>query len=295
VRVELDEHLDEKRAEKCAEALPEGGNPLPNRRNGSSPKTVATESGKVLPDIPRHRNGCFDPIPIAKDRRRLPEVDPRILGLYARGMTIRESQGQIEAIHGIEGIETAPSPISAISRGDGRGDGLAKSAAGAMISDRLHGRDPGRHSQVSNTGRIRRFGHPARWDRGRLGPAVSGQGPRRPAQRGVQNILIAVVDSIKGFPRAIEATFPQTQFQTCTGHLPRHSMSFASYKDRNAEAAESGPVEVEDRDPGADLEAAGRFGPGDTSRGARQPHSALGYRPPAPESIVPMDQRPTMH
>jgi len=70
LRVELAEHLDE--------ALPEGANPLPNRR---SPKTVATESGKVLPDIPRHSNGSFDPIPIAKDRRRLPKVDTGIVGL----------------------------------------------------------------------------------------------------------------------------------------------------------------------------------------------------------------------
>jgi len=97
LRVELDEHLDEERAE----ALPEGANPLPNRRNGSSPKTVATDSGKVLPGIPRDRNGSFDPIPIAKDRRRLPEVDPRIVGLCAHGMTDHESKGQIEAICGI--------------------------------------------------------------------------------------------------------------------------------------------------------------------------------------------------
>ena len=54
-------------------------NPLPTWRNGSNPKTVATDSGKVLPGIPRHRNGCFDPIPIAKDRRRLPEVEDRNL------------------------------------------------------------------------------------------------------------------------------------------------------------------------------------------------------------------------
>jgi len=69
--------LDEARTE----ALSGGANPLPNRRNGSSPKTATTDSGKVLPGIPRHRNGSFDPIPIAKDRRCLPEVDTRILGL----------------------------------------------------------------------------------------------------------------------------------------------------------------------------------------------------------------------
>ena len=140
----LNVELDEERGE----ALPGGANPLPNRRNGSGPKTVATDSGMMLPGIPRHRNGSFDPIPIAKCRRRLPKVDTKIVSLYAGGMTAREFHGQIEAIHG---IEAAPSPISAIARGDGRGDGLAKPVAGAMLSGRLHGRDPGRYSQMSNT------------------------------------------------------------------------------------------------------------------------------------------------
>ncbi|MBC6408602.1 MAG: transposase [Rhodobacteraceae bacterium] len=69
----------------------------------------------MLPGIPRHRNGCFDPIPIAKDRRRFPEVDTRIVSLYARSMTTRESKSQIEAIHGIESIEASPCPNSAIA------------------------------------------------------------------------------------------------------------------------------------------------------------------------------------
>ncbi|MBC6407573.1 MAG: transposase [Rhodobacteraceae bacterium] len=90
MRVELDEHL----AEGHGEALPEGANPLPNQRNGSSPKTITTDSGKVLPGIPHDR---FDPIPSAKDRRCLPEVDTRIVSLCARGMTTRENQGQTEA------------------------------------------------------------------------------------------------------------------------------------------------------------------------------------------------------
>ena len=69
----------------------------------------------MLPGIPRHRNGSFDPILIAKDRRRFPKVDTRILGLCAHGMTSHETKGQIEAIHGIEGIEASPRPISAIA------------------------------------------------------------------------------------------------------------------------------------------------------------------------------------
>ena len=83
--------------------------------------------------------------------------------------------------------------------------------------------------------------------------------------RGVQDILIAVVDGLKGFPQAIAAAFPQAHVQTCIVHLPRHSMSFASDKDRkavavalkavytavDAAAAEAAPAEFEDSDPAA--------------------------------------------
>ena len=91
-------------------------------------------------------------------------------------MTTRDSQDQIETIHGIEGIEASPSTISAIA--DAGMDAVTawgNRLLEPMLSDRLHGSDPGRYSQVSNTGRVRRLGHPVRWDRGRLRPVVSGQ------------------------------------------------------------------------------------------------------------------------
>jgi len=148
-----------------------GREPAADRRNGSNPETVATDSDKVLPGIPRYRNGSFDPIPIAKDRRR----------------------------------------------GDGRGNGLAKPAAGAILSGRLHGPDPGRHSQVSNTAL---FGASAilpdgtgdvlgLWFQANEGATVRAKGLNDLRNRSIQDIPIAAVD---------------------------------------AEAAEAAPVEVEDRD-----------------------------------------------
>ncbi|WP_323777948.1 transposase, partial [Leisingera sp.] len=83
---ELDEHLSEERAQEP----PEGQNQPANRRNGSSEKTVATDTGKVVLDIPRDRNGTFDPVLIAKYQRRFPEFDTKIISMYARGMTTRE-------------------------------------------------------------------------------------------------------------------------------------------------------------------------------------------------------------
>jgi len=101
---EMDVHLDEERTEEA----PEGR----NRRNGSSQKTVTTDSGKVVLDIPRDRNGTFDPVLIAKYQRRFPEFDRKIISMYARGMMTREIQGHIEEIYG---VEASPSLISAIT------------------------------------------------------------------------------------------------------------------------------------------------------------------------------------
>jgi len=105
---EMEEHLGEERAEEA----PEGQNQPPNRRNGSSRKTVTTDTGKVVLDIPRDRNGTFDPLLIAKYQRRFPEFDRKIVSMYARGMTTREIQGHIEEIYG---VEASPSLISAIT------------------------------------------------------------------------------------------------------------------------------------------------------------------------------------
>ncbi|GAL98579.1 hypothetical protein ATR1_361d0001, partial [Acetobacter tropicalis] len=105
---EMDIHL----AEERADGAPAEGNLSPNRRNGRSQKTVTTQSGKVVLDIPRDRNGTFDPLLIAKYQRRFPEFDRKIISMYARGMTTREIQGHIEEIYG---VEASPSLISAIT------------------------------------------------------------------------------------------------------------------------------------------------------------------------------------
>lgn len=105
---EMDVHLHEEHAEEA----PEGRNQPPNRRNGSSQKTVTTDSGKIVLEIPRDQNGTFDPMLIAKYQRRFPEFERKIISMYARGMTTREIQGHIEEIYG---VEASPSLISAIT------------------------------------------------------------------------------------------------------------------------------------------------------------------------------------
>ena len=104
LNTELEEHL--------AHEAADSSDPAPNRKNGASTKTVTTGGGKVVLDIPRDRNGTFDPILIGKYQRRFPDFDKKIISMYARGMTVRDIQGHIEEIYG---VEASPSLISAIT------------------------------------------------------------------------------------------------------------------------------------------------------------------------------------
>lgn len=101
-------HLDE----ELSGQAPEGQNQPSNRRNGSSQKMVTTDSGIVVLDISRDRNGTFNPQLIAKYQQRFSEFDRNIVSMCARGMTTREIQGHIEEFYG---VEASPSLISAIT------------------------------------------------------------------------------------------------------------------------------------------------------------------------------------
>ncbi len=105
---EMDVHLDEERAEQA----PEGQNQPPNRRNGRSQKTVTTDSGKVVLDIPRDRNGTFDPKLIGKYQRRFPGFDDKVISMYARCMSTREIQGHLAELYG---LDVSPDLISTVT------------------------------------------------------------------------------------------------------------------------------------------------------------------------------------
>ena len=267
LNTEMDIHLGDERADEA----PDGRNHPVNRRNGSGRKTVATDSGKVVLDIPRDRNGTFDPMLIAKYQRRFPEFDRKIVSMYARGMTTREIQGHIEEIYG---VETSPSLISAIT------DAVMEEVSAwqnrplepcypvvFMDAIRVNIRSDGAVSNKAVFVALAILPDGTRdvlglWFQANEGAKFWAKVLNDLRNRGVQDILIAVVDGLKGFPQAIEAAFPKTQVQTCIVHLLRHSMSFASYKDRkavavalkavytaiDAEAAEAALVEFEQCD-----------------------------------------------
>ena len=214
---------------------PEGQNQPSNRRNGRSQKTVTTDSGKVVLDIPRDRNGTFDPLLIAKYQRRFPEFDRKIVSMYARGMTTREIQGHIEEIYG---VEASPSLISAIT------DAVMDEVTAwqnrplepcypivFMDAIRVNIRSDGAVSNKAVFVALAVLPDGTRdvlglWFQANEGAKFWAKVLSDLRNRGVQDILIAVVDGLKGFPQAIEAAFPQTRIQTCIVHLLRHSMNF---------------------------------------------------------------------
>jgi putative transposase len=229
---ELDDHLE-------SEAEASAG----NRRNGSSKKTMLTGSSKLTLDIPRDRSGTFDPKLIAKYQRRFPDFDDKIISMYARGMTVREIRGHLEELYG---IDVSPDLISTITDAVletvSEWQGRPLDACYPLVffdAIRVKIRDEGfvRNKAVYIALGILPDGTKeilGLWIEQTEGAKFWLRVMNELKSRGVADILIAVVDGLKGFPEAINAAFPETIVQTCIVHLIRNSMSFASWKDRKA-------------------------------------------------------------
>ena len=214
-----------------------------NRRNGSSKKTMLTGSSKVMLDIPRDRAGTFDPKLIAKYQRRFPDFDDKIISMYARGMSVREIRGHIEELYG---IDVSPDLISTITDAVletvAEWQGRPLDACYPLVffdAIRVKIRDEGfvRNKAVYIALGILPDGTKeilGIWIEQIEGAKFWLRVMNELKNRGVADILIAVVDGLKGFAQAINAVFPETIVQTCVVHLIRNSMSFASWKDRKA-------------------------------------------------------------
>ena len=216
-----------------------------NRRNGRSRKTVLTDNSRLTLDIPRDRAGRFDPQLIAKYQRRFPGFDAKIISMYARGMTVREIRGHLEELYGIEVSADLISTVTdAVLEEVSEWQNRALEACYAIVffdAIRVKIRDEG---FVRNKAVYIALGVLPDGTREILGLWIEQtEGAKfwlrvmnELKNRGIQDILIAVVDGLKGFPEAINASFPETVVQTCIVHLIRHSMSFASWKDRKSVA-----------------------------------------------------------
>jgi len=230
LNTELDEHLEAENA---------GGQS--NHRNGYSKKSVLTATSKVTLAVPRDRAGTFDPQLIAKYQRRFPDFDDKIISMYARGMTVREIRGHLEELYG---IDVSPDLISAVT--DAVLDEVAEWQSRPLDASyplvffdalRVKIRDEGfvRNKAVYIALGVMPDGTKdilGLWIEQTEGAKFWLRVMNELKGRGISDILIAVVDGLKGFPEAINAAFPQTVVQTCIVHLIRHSLDFAAWKDR---------------------------------------------------------------
>lgn len=216
-----------------------------NARNGSSAKTLKGDFGTMPIEIPRDRNGSFEPLIIGKGQTRFAEFDDKIISLYSRGMTTREIQSHLEEIYG---VEVSPTLISTVTEAvseevkiwqNRQLDALYPIVY--MDAIRVKVRDNG---HVANKAVYLAIGVKLDGDKEVLGMWVSeNEGAKFWLQvvtelnnRGVEDIFIACVDGLKGFPEAIETVFPRTQVQLCIVHMVRHSLNYVTSKHRKVVA-----------------------------------------------------------
>jgi putative transposase len=218
-----------------------------NHRNGSTPKTVLTDTDTFTLDIPRDRAGTFEPQLVPKHVRRLPGFDQKVLSLYARGMTVREIQGHLEELYQ---IEIAPSVISTVT------DAVLEEVTQwqqrpleavypVVLFDclRVKIRDEGlvKNKAVYVALGVDRAGHKdvlGLWIEQTEGASFWLRVMTELKSRGVEDMLITLVDGLTGFPDAIHAVFPQAQIHHCVVHLVRRSLGYVPYRDRKLVAHE---------------------------------------------------------
>jgi transposase-like protein len=241
---ELSHHL----GYRSGETKPEGGI---NHRNGATAKTVLTDNGPVRVDVPRDRDGSFEPLLIPKHERRFTGFDDKIIAMYARGMTVREIQGFLAEHYG---AEVSPEFISSVTdavmaevtawqarplepmypvvffdalRVKIREDAVVRNKAIYLALGIL----PDGHREVLGL-----------WIESTEGAKFWLKVFNDLKTRGVGDILIAVTDGLKGIAEALGAVFPSTTLQTCIVHLIRNSLDYASWKDRKLLAAALKPI-----------------------------------------------------
>ena len=222
-----------------------------NHRNGKGVKTILTDSGEVTIDVPRDRHGTFEPQLIGKHERRFTGFDDKIIAMYARGMSVREIQAYLAEMYA---VDVSPDLISRVT------DAVMAEVAQwqsrplepmypVVFFDALRVKIR-EDAVVRNKAEYLALAVLPDGTRDILGLWIENtEGAKfwmkvfnELKTRGVDDILIAVTDGLKGMPEALEAVFPRTTLQTCIVHLIRNSLDYASWKDRKALAAAIRPI-----------------------------------------------------
>lgn len=242
LQTEMDEHLGRPRGATAADG---------NHRNGSIPKTLATELGDVEIQTPRDRHGSFDPQLVGKRQTRLAGLDERVIGLYAGGMSVREISEQLSELYGAEIGRDQVNRITDAVLSDveeWRQRPLDELYAivyleALVVKVRID-------RSVTNHSCYLALGVTTEGEREVLGLWwQEAEGARfwlavlnDLRQRGIHDVLICCVDGLKGFAEAIEAVFPKAWIQTCVVHQIRAGMRYVPDKHKKAVARDLRPV-----------------------------------------------------
>ncbi|MCX4241865.1 IS256 family transposase [Paraliomyxa miuraensis] len=244
LEAELEEHLGYPKGER-------GEEPRANPRNGTSPKRVKTDDGEIELQVPRDRNGTFEPQLVKKRQTRLDGFDDKVLSLYGRGMSTREIQGHLAELYGTEVSPDLISRVTDVVLEDIQTWRKRPLAAvwpivylDALVVRIRDGGTVRRKSVylaigVGLEGRKEVLGM---WLEETEGARFWLKVITELKNRGVEDILIACVDGLKGFPEALESVFPMTTVQTCIVHMIRNSTRLISWKDRKQVARDLKPI-----------------------------------------------------
>ena len=222
-----------------------------NHRNGHTAKTVQTELGPVEVRTPRDRQGSFEPKLVGKRQTRLAGLDEKILGLYAGGMTVRDIEAHLRDLYGVQvGRDTISTVTDAVLEDVQAWRSRPLDAVYPIVYFDCLMVKVREDRSVRSRACYLAVGVSVEGDREVLGIWwQETEGAKfwlavlnDLAQRGVDDVLIACVDGLAGFPEAIEAVFPQAWVQTCIVHQIRSSMRYVAYRDKKRVAADLKPV-----------------------------------------------------
>ena len=227
---------------------PEGAT---NHRNGSSAKTVLTDSGSLRIEVPRERAGTFEPQLIGKHERRLTGFDDKIIAMYARGMTVREIQGFLAEMYAVDISSDLISSVTdaVLSEVAAWQTRLLEAMYPVVFFDALRVKIR-QDGVVRNKAVYLALGMLADGTREILGIWIENTEGAKfwmkvfndMKTQGCNDVLIAVTDGLKGMGEALGVVYPVTTLQTCIVHLIRNSLDYASWKDRTPLAAALKPI-----------------------------------------------------
>ena len=233
MKAELKHHLGYRENEKQ-----HGGRN--NYRNGTYSKKVKGDSGELEIEVPRDREGSFEPQIVKKGESRITGMDDKIISMYSRGMSVREIRAHLEEIYGInvsaDLISTVTdSVIEEVKKWQNRAlqevypiiylDAL-------VVKGRSDGKAANRSVYLAIGVNMEGIKEPlGLWIEESEGAKFWLKVVTELKNRGVKDIFIACVDGLKGFPEAIEAVFPDAEVQICLVHMVRNALKFVSYKD----------------------------------------------------------------